>query len=301
MTSRQEDIVLTIFTPAFNRAHLLPRLFDSIASQVSPGDLVEWLVIDDGSIDDTFNVLEHFAAQRPDLVRGLCVENGGKHRAINRAAREARGKWMMLVDSDDALVDGAVKSVFSAIERFASNSTIGLVRGLKVFPDRPRRRFEFVTSGVVMTHSQWISSQESFDSAELVRCTALRMYPFPEYPGEHFIAESWLWHALDETHRIVCLNEPWVRCWYQAEGLSANALKVRIKSPNGTLDVYEAIYRSSARFQLRARAAINWWRYRFHVGSGGVRSRPHPSRIFVMPGVVLFMRDRFRIFLSKLS
>ena len=83
--------ILTIFTPAFNRAELLPRLFESIQSQVPEGAPVEWLVIDDGSSDETPTDLASFESLRADLARSVRVENGGKHRAINRAASLARG------------------------------------------------------------------------------------------------------------------------------------------------------------------------------------------------------------------
>ena len=283
---------LTIFTPAWNRADLLPRLFHSIASQAPVDGSIEWLVIDDGSTDDTPAVLADFANQRPDLVRWLRVDNGGKHRAINRAAHEARAEWILLVDSDDALAEGAIADVLEQVGRFGGDARVGLIRGLKSFPEQGDARFSFRQAEVPLWHWQWISSQPAFDSAEAVRRSALMQHPFPEHDGERFMAESWLWHALDSSHHMVCVNNPWVDCWYQEDGLSASALRVRLKSLRSTMDVYRAIADSPARWGIRARASINGWRYWFHARKRGIELVPAYPLLYTLAGWLMYKRDR---------
>lgn len=283
---------LTIFTPSWNRADLLPRLFRSIAHQAPVDGSVEWLVIDDGSTDDTPEVLAQFAAERPDLVRFLRVDNGGKHRAINRAAYQARADWIMLVDSDDAVAEGAISNVLQHVGRYDGDEQIGLIRGLKSFPEQRGFEFSFHQPGVPQWHWQWISSQSRPDTAELVRRSAMALHPFPEHEGERFIAESWLWHALDSSHQMVCVNNVWVDCWYQPDGLSASALSVRLNSPRGTADVYKAIAHSPARLRIRARASINGWRYLLHAKDRGVEFAIAISFLFAIPGWLMYQRDR---------
>ena len=79
------------------------------------------------------------------------------------------------------------------------------------------------------------------------------------------MAESWLWHALDGSHEVLFVDRIWVDGFYQAGGLSARARRLRVEAPLGAMDVYAAICRSGARGSIRARAAVNWWRYRFHA------------------------------------
>jgi len=284
---------LTIFTPAWNRADLLPRLFCSISDQAPADGSVVWLVIGDRSTDDTPEVLSRLAAERPDVVRFLRVENGGKHRAINRAAHEARADWIMLVDSDDAVAEGAIGDVLQHVAHYDGDERIGLIRGLKGFPEQGGSRFSFNRAGVTQQHWQWISSQAGFDSAEVVRRSALMKHPFPEHEDERFMAESWLWHALDCTHQLVCVNSVWVDCWYQDGGLTANALRVRLNSLRSTMDVYKVIAESPARRGIRARAAINGWRYRFHARREGLVRVPTFPWSYVFPGWLLSLRDRF--------
>src|SRR5690606_10843869 len=135
---------------------------------------------DDGSTDDTPEILARFAAERPLSVRFLRVENGGKHRAINRAAHEAGADWIMFVDSDDAVAQAALGDVLQHVGRYDGDERIGLIRGLKGFPEQGGCRFLFNRAGVPQQHWQWISSQAGFDSAEVVRRSALMKHPFPE-------------------------------------------------------------------------------------------------------------------------
>lgn len=284
---------LTIFTPAYNRAELLPRLFRSIERQVTPGDRIEWLVIDDGSSDHTPSVLAAFAAERPDLVRHQRVANGGKHRAINRAAQLAQGDWLLVVDSDDLLADGALEHIRGLLDSVDGDARIGMVRGLRTFPE-PGYATHFEVPQNPGSHAAWISSQAGFDTAELLRKSALQAHPFPEHEGERFMAESWLWHALDKTHLVQFVDRAWVECFYQPDGLSAQSGIARARCPLGAMDVYMAIYQSKANWLVRARAAINWWRYRFHASARGVPAdgSAHVPRYFAPVGWLLNRADR---------
>lgn len=265
MPTDTEKVTLTIFTPTYNRAHLLPRLYESIKSQVRPDELMEWLVIDDGSTDGTFEIIDRFTNERPDLVRYTCVENGGKHRAINLAAELAHGDWIMIVDSDDRLLEGAINHVLETIRRFGEDTRVGLLRGLRQFPElATEHRFDVRRNPC--RHDEWISFQRPFDTAEVIRRTALQLHPFPDYPGEKFMAEGWLWHNIDQSHLTFFISSPWVECFYQDEGLSASSRHIRAESPCGAMAVYAAMLDAELSPKLRARASINWWRYRFHAG-----------------------------------
>lgn len=287
-----ENLMLTIFTPAYNRAHLLPRLFDSIKSQVDSGDPVEWLVIDDGSSDDTEAVLARFASERPDLVRFVRVENGGKHRAINRAARLARGEWIMIVDSDDRLADGAIRQVLETIRLIESDPRVGLLRALKHFPELDsRHRFEVQDNPC--QHIDWVRSQQPFDTAEVIRRTALQTHPFPDFPGERFMAEGWLWHRLDRTHLTFFVERAWVECFYQDEGLSASSRRIRANSPYSAMEVYAAMLESGLPMRLRVRTSINWWRYHFHANRHTTFISPFRVPVAFAPlGWFMFLHDK---------
>lgn len=289
------DVTLTVFTPAYNRAKLLPRLFESIRKQIRAGHRIEWLIIDDGSTDETTIVLQSFEKEEPHLIKWIRSENGGKHRAINRAAKSASGDWIMLVDSDDYVADGAIEEVLSAIKENNDRKEIGLIRGLRRFPGlETEHRFKLATNPCF--HTDWIDKQKAFDSAEVIRKSALSMHPFPEFPGERFMAEGWLWHRLDRTHKTLFINQEWIVCTYQAEGLSANSARIRAMSPLSAMEVYREMFQQSSNSLLRARSAINWWRYRFHALAAGKELRDFElPRGYTPVAALLFVRDRLKL------
>lgn len=286
-------ITLTIFTPAYNRATLLPRLFDSISTQVPPGSEIEWLVIDDGSSDKTPYVLAELAKRRPDLVRFVRVANGGKHRAINRAAQLARGTWIMIVDSDDMLADAAINSIVDHISKADSDNRIGLLRGLKRFPELAvNHRFQ-VTSNPC-THADWLAVQPGFDTAEVIRTTALAQNPFPDFEGERFMAEGWLWHRLAAKWLTFFVNQQWVICEYLDGGLSERSAHNRSRSPRSAMAVYEQMLSANLPITHKTRASVNWWRYRWHAGRLAVGTPPPPfwRMLFAIPGWLAYLKDR---------
>ena len=102
-------MMITVFTPTYNRGNLLKRLYDSLCNQ-SFKDF-EWLIVDDGSKDDTETVIANFIAQQKLVINYLKQENGGKHRAINKGVKEAKGEYFFIADSDDRLPKEALMLV----------------------------------------------------------------------------------------------------------------------------------------------------------------------------------------------
>lgn len=99
---------LSIIIPAYNAEAYLPQCLDSILAQERPG--CEVIVVDDGSTDGTAALLEHY----PD-VKVVHQENRGMSTARNRGLDEARGEYILFVDSDDLLTDGALKTLVAEL------------------------------------------------------------------------------------------------------------------------------------------------------------------------------------------
>lgn len=101
---------LTIFTPIYNRAYIIRNLYESLKAQTAKN--FEWLIVDDGSTDNTREIIENFIAEKNDFTIRYCFQkNGGKHRATNRGASLAEGDLFMVVDSDDILTPDAVEKI----------------------------------------------------------------------------------------------------------------------------------------------------------------------------------------------
>ena len=101
--------IFTVFTPTYNRAHTIRRVYDSLCAQTLRD--FEWLVVDDGSTDNTSEIIAKWSEASEFPIRYLKQENGGKHLAHNRALVEAKGYLFAIFDSDDALVPNALDNL----------------------------------------------------------------------------------------------------------------------------------------------------------------------------------------------
>ena len=101
---------ITVFTPAYNRGYIIEKLYRSLQNQTFRN--FEWLIIDDGSSDNTSEKIQSFIQDNNDFpIIFEKVENGGKHRAINLGVQKARGELFFIVDSDDYLTNTSLEIV----------------------------------------------------------------------------------------------------------------------------------------------------------------------------------------------
>lgn len=93
-------MLITVIIPAFNRAPYIEEALSSVFMQAYPD--IEVLVVDDGSTDGTYEILEKYHARR--LIRLLTHPgraNRGQSTALNLGLREAKGELVAILDSDD--------------------------------------------------------------------------------------------------------------------------------------------------------------------------------------------------------
>ena len=100
---------LTIFTPTYNRAYILPNLYESLVNQTSKD--FEWVIVDDGSTDETESIVKKWIAESRICIKYIKQENQGKHIAINTGTEHADGELFFIVDSDDSLKNHAVSTI----------------------------------------------------------------------------------------------------------------------------------------------------------------------------------------------
>ena len=118
------SVFLSIITPAYNRGHLLRRCFDSLLAQTDRD--FEWIIVDDGSSDDTEGVVQGFEpADFP--VAYIKKKNGGKHTALNASHPHIRGKYVLILDSDDYLTPNAVERAKACWQPYEDREEVGIV------------------------------------------------------------------------------------------------------------------------------------------------------------------------------
>ena len=194
----------------------------------------EWILVDDGSTDNTPALVESFRDHSFPL-QYLRKENGGKHTALNAAHPYLHGKYVLLLDSDDCLTEDAVEQVLTAWSRWEAVPEIGLVTFLKgTDPEHPNCYAPDENVPVSINGYRRVRVRSS-DACEVIRTELFRQYPFPVYPGERFIAEGALWTRVGWTHKCVYVNRVIYLCEYLADGLTRAGRAMRIKNPRGVM------------------------------------------------------------------
>ena len=167
---------LSIVTPTFNRAGLLPRCYDSLKAQTC-GDF-EWIIIDDGSTDGTKELVEEWLRdpEKSFAIEYHWKENGGKHTALNASHPYIRGKYVLILDSDDYLVPAAVETICNTWNEFYSDKQIGCISFYKALEDGTIVSKQ-IGSRVVSDHISFRVNQKSGgDQCETVRSEYFKDY-----------------------------------------------------------------------------------------------------------------------------
>ena len=254
---------ITILTPAYNRASLLPRLFDSLLRQTFKD--FEWIVVDDGSTDNTHEVLASIKERCGDAFPMTCLykENGGKHMAINMGVTRAQGELFFIVDSDDMLPPNALAIVAEEWRPISGDSNFGGVAGL----DIAMNTREVIGSGLPQEHIDCNAIDIRYrhhvtgDMKEVFRTEVLREFPFPEFAGERFCPEQLVWFRMARRYRLRYINKPIYIADYQPDGITAGITRARMRNPSASMLTYAELTECPVPFLVKVKAAINFWRF----------------------------------------
>lgn len=229
--------MVTVFTPTYNRAHLLPRLFASLRKQESK--CFEWLVIDDGSEDYTESLFAEWTKLNVGFsVRYKKVKNGGKQRAINMALDMVDSDYFFIVDSDDCLTADAISFIYHAFETLPDDDSfigISMVRG--DMNGKPLFRVPKIDHLVGYVDCNNIDRYEyglQADMAEVFFTSKLKMYRFPVWEGETFTPEAVVWDKIAiDGYKLRWFGKVGYLCEYQDEGLTNSTWKLLRRNPMG--------------------------------------------------------------------
>ncbi len=253
---------LTVFTPVYNRAYIITKLYDSLCRQTC--DDFEWLVVDDGSTDNIDELMEKFIADEKVRIRYFKQANGGKHRAINRGVSEASGRMFFIVDSDDHLTDKAVEWAIGKSREIIDNPDFAGISGLRIKPDGSKiggeNDFSIIDADAIEIRTRY---GVTGDLAEIYKTDVLRRFPFPDFPGEKFCSEGLIWNRIAMTGaRLRYCYEGIYVCEYLGDGLTAGRVKCRRESPEYSMLLYaEALKNPAISLKTKIKYAILFWRY----------------------------------------
>lgn len=271
--------LFTVFTPTYNRAQLLVRLYRSLCDQI-PEDF-EWLIVDDGSEDDTQALLASMRQEAAFPIRYYFQPNGGRHRATNAGAEKARGELFVSIDSDDYFLPGALAAFRDRWQSLAPEEREA-VAGLVALCER--------TDGTLIGHAfpedgmrmDYISQRAVYkvrgDKQIAYRTDVQREFPSPVFEGEPYVHPSVVHRRIATRYPLVTINRRVTVKDYQSTGLTATRKSAsgrlrKLSSANGlrVRRLEAANFRAKESRRDLFKEHIDHVRYAFHCGHGIAR------------------------------
>lgn len=224
---------LTVFTPTYNRAHLLPRVYESLKNQTSNNFI--WMVIDDGSTDATEELVRQWQREATFEIQYLYKSNEGMHSAHNVAYANITTPFNVCIDSDDYMPPDAVEVICLAAGKIVHDDEFCGLIGLDADCNN------LVIGTKIPEELQKVKLNELYQlhrvkgDKKLVYKTEYikQVPPYPVFAGEKFVPLDYKYLLLDQNYYLKPLNEMLVVVEYQEDGSTRNMLKQYRRHPKG--------------------------------------------------------------------
>ena len=222
---------LTIFTPTYNRAHTLVRTYNSLCQQTCKD--FEWLIIDDGSTDNTCEIVEKWICNSDFKIRYIYQENQGMHGAHNTAYKNITTELNTCIDSDDYMPVDAVENIITFWYENRSNKYAGII-GLDQREDGSIIGTTFRPELKETTLMNFYANGGKGDKKLVYRTDIVKQYPeYPLFEGERYVGLAYKYMLIDQDYKLLTLNKPLVIVEYQADGSSNMMWKQYWNNPRG--------------------------------------------------------------------
>lgn len=254
-------MIVTVLTPAFNRGGSLNNLYWSLQKQTSKD--FEWLLVDDGSTDDTKNIAEEMKRKAEFPMRYIYKENGGKHTALNVGLKQINSELTFIVDSDDVLVPDAIETILQYHRKYRDRKGLCGYSFLRKFPDGKINGKLFEPDEKVGTYIECRVNADDTqsDKAEVFFTKCLKEFPFPEYRNEKFLGEDLVWIRMALKYEMVHINRGIYVGNYLEDGLTKNRRKNNIQSPYGCMERAKEFMRPELKLKYRLKGAMQYLIY----------------------------------------
>ena len=289
--------MITIFTPTYNRAYILPKLYESLCLQTNKD--FEWLIVDDGSTDDTRTVVGKFIQENKMQIDYQYKQNGGLNSAYNYAVAHSQNEIFFRVDSDDSILPDAIERIYENWHLVKNEERLCGLVFLSQFDDG---RLVGTHPFSEITECDFFSYRSKFhakgDRAEVMKTSVLKNYPFPKFKGEKFCPEGLMWNRIAQHYTAFYIpNAIYVR-EYMADSITSSVVKTLKKNAVGASLYYAELLKMNPSFFYFFKNSLLFWRYGFFNKKSfaeNCKSIPFLSTaIGLMPALLVLAFDKVR-------
>ena len=288
--------LITVFTPAFNRAHTIWRTYQSLCRQTCK-DFI-WMVIDDGSTDNTAELVLKWKENSEFEIIYIYQQNQGMHGAHNTAYQNITTELNVCIDSDDYMPDDAIELITKFWRNNGSDKYAGII-GLDVDLNQQIIGTEFPNNLKETTLTDFYANGGKGDKKLVYRTEVIKKYPeYPIFDNEKYVGLAYKYMLIDQNYTLLTINKPLVVVEYQQDGSSNNMLHQYWNNPNGF-----AFYRKTE--MVLAPTLKRRFMSCIHYVSSSIISKnknfikESPKKLLtilsILPGFGLFLYIKFKI------
>jgi glycosyltransferase involved in cell wall biosynthesis len=257
-------MLITVFTPTYNRAYTLSQLYKSLVKQTNKS--FEWLIVDDGSIDNTRVLVKQWKEEKKVDISYIKTPNGGKQRAINIGVKHAKGKLFFIVDSDDFLTTDAVEKIHSLWQIVETEEVTGGLLLRKILNNKVLGGafpcYQFKANSLEVAYKYGVKQ----DKAEVFATEKLKEFPFPVAKDEKFVPESYIWNRLTKKYPLWCVDEAIYNCEYLPDGYTYNVKQNFKRNPKGFALYYKDVLGyKEVPFKDKIKALIRYFQMQYYI------------------------------------
>lgn len=256
MGNSEKDI--TIFTPTYNRAYLLQRLYESLCKQTSQNFI--WLVIDDGSTDNTRELINKFIKEDIIEIHYHYKDNGGMHSVHNYAYQIIDTELNICIDSDDCLPLDSIEVILSFWKKNKEERFAGIL-GLDIYQSGELVSNRKFPKDVKYGKYYQLKGKYGLrgDIKFVYRTEVIKTYPaYPLHKNETFTPLGYKYLLIDLDYDMLFLNHPLCIVEYMEDGSTKNIIKQYFKNPKGFIYERKIRMKYSYTFKERFMNAIHY-------------------------------------------
>ncbi|SHE45592.1 glycosyltransferase family 2 protein [Chryseobacterium takakiae] len=247
---------LTVFTPTYNREKTLIRLYDSLCSQTSQD--FKWVVIDDGSSDNTAALFEKWKAENIIELEYHYQTNKGKLAAQILALDYIDTELFTCIDSDDYMPAHAVEKIIKFWKINKKSNAAGII-GLDSYEDGKiaGKKLPDITEA---TYSELVDHYKMQGDKKYIFDTKVykKFLPYPYFEDEIFHEVSWIFTLIDQEYKFLISNEVYCIIEYQQDGLSNGLYKRYKNSPKSFMEYRKVKMQYGINKKVKLKNAIHY-------------------------------------------
>lgn len=224
---------ITVFTPTYNRAYCLDQVYQSLLKQTNKDFL--WLIIDDGSTDNTKEVVASWISEGKIAIQYHYQENLGMHGGHNAAYRLITTELNVCIDSDDFMPVDAIEKILYHYPSIKDNPKFAGLVGLDA-----DKKGDIIGSKIPETVKEttlydiYNVHKVTGDKKLVYKTKVVKKYPpYPIFKGERFVPLGYLYQLIDQDYLLLPVNEVFCTVEYMEDGSSMNMLKQYRRHPQG--------------------------------------------------------------------